>query len=303
MQRKSTEFKQVLSSLNSLKSALTSDPFLLQAYDENQQTFLHHFVQESVHHDFGLVIDQRELLRNVTQFDFATKDKMQNTPLHTAAWHGGVDNIASLLFPFLLKKAEEQHFDFSMQGEFGLTVLHVAAKIRAGGDPEHNNIKAILDNVKDPALNVFSQEGASAFYYALASENFVEARALLAAGANPLLASSPEFHPIQFIANRIDELSDVTNLADYPDLMRKNFEICAEFRNLFQALRLNNWVLDHAEIRKNARILNQATRSPGLFAMVPDQILVKVAAHTTQHDNYELDAAEVIAQKYCARPL
>lgn len=57
-----------------------------------------------------------------------------------------------------------------------------------------------------------------------------------------------------------------------------------------------------AEIRKNSRVLAQATRCLSIFSNLPNEILIKIAGHTKTTFIHSQEEAEKIANSYFAKP-
>jgi hypothetical protein len=302
MLRQSGDFIRILQSASELERALATDSAWLIAYDENHNTLLHHVVYASTRNDESYAVDIRAVLQRVPDLDFRGQDNNQNTPLHIAAWHGGVDNTSSLLFPFFIEKAVQSGFDFSILGEMGLTVLQVAAKVRDKlATPSNNNVKTILDRASDPAINQLSAEGATAFYYAVASANFMEADALLTHGANPLLCRHSRYDTIALIKSQIELIT--VRIAENPQSYVQLDPLLVSYQNLLQSIQRHPFVRQYAEIRKNARILFQGQQQAGTFFAMPDEMLIKIAAHTANSEVYAEQAATKIGMTYFKRPL
>lgn len=312
MLRQSKEFTQILNSSVELELALTTDSTWLQAYDENQNTLLHHVIIRSSKIDSSCLVDIREVLRRAPNLNLHAQDKNMNTPLHVAAWNSGVDNVSSLLLPFFIEKAVEQHFHFSTRGELGLTVLQIAAKVRDSlATCEDNNVKTILDKVKKFDIDELSEEGATAFYYAVASANFIQAKTLLDHRANPFHFGNSRYDAIALIKHNIDFLADDIDVITKRDLstevMNKDLKSKKMLLNSYQALLRYihdcPHVRQYAEIRKNARVLYQAQQQAGLMFSLPDDLLIKIAAHTAHSEVYTEQAATTVSQSHFKRPL
>lgn len=293
----------LISSSDNLKSALEKNPNLINMQDENGRTILHHAAPLGLHAGQTRTIEFLDLLFTKPNFDLTIRDNNGDTALHLAAFACYDRAIYEITFPLYIEKAIEKKFNFNITGRSGLTVLQIATMHTYNNQytqTRYNNVKNLLDHAGeyDVGLNSFSEDGRTALYFATSNGFFEEAKTLLDAGASPIKAHKEKDIPLNVVNRYLEELAE--NDSDEPHVLN--------FRS--QLLELKNQMLLHpdvnryGEIRKNARILDQASRTTGsLFATLPKEILVKIAASSTIHSDTDTEKeAEKIASKNLRKP-
>jgi ankyrin repeat protein len=203
-----------------LKLSLAKDPDLIKKQDSDGLTLLHHAAQIGSFCGSSSSEEILNILFNAPGVDFTIKDNNNNTPVHVAALCCEDRTTCKFIFPEFLKAAERHKFNFSTLGQNGRSVLHIATTCSYtdhGFSRRENNVLNVINNVKNPGLNVFSESGATAFFYAVNSCHFPEALALLDAGAKPKLYGSEERKPKTVLKRYISKLDKELKTETDPD--------------------------------------------------------------------------------------
>lgn len=231
MKKKSDEFKEWMRSAGALESVLKKSPKLITEQDEDGLTLLHHAAQVGRIRNSTGASEILNVLFNTPGLDFTIKDNAQNTAVHVAALSCKDRVTCQYVFPTLVKEASKRGFDFSMLGQQGQSVLHIATRtscINFGN--RINNVKNVLNNATDPGLDVLSSSGSTAFFYAVNHCYFDEAKTLLVAGADPMLFGSEDRDPFAMIEEHLkvfsetlsqDEDKEIKNLIDQLDELKQ----------------------------------------------------------------------------------
>ncbi len=303
MQNRSDEFKNLSWSAESLQLALERNPSLITEQDEDGLTLLHHAVQIGCIMGSSNASKILNVLFNTQSINFTIKDNLGNTPVHVAALCCKDRVTCQFIFPTIVKEAVKHGFDFSTLGEHGQSVLQIAT-IVSYTDPRGlfgriNNVKNVLDNAPNPGLNALSTSGSTAFFYAVNHCHFAEAKALLQANANPMLFGSKDRDPFAMIETHLKIFTEYLSKDEYADKHEYIQTLIGQLNELKQMM-LSVVVKDHAEIRKCARILAQGARTGSIFERLPNEALIKIAAHTASIHTQE--EAENIVEKHLNRP-
>lgn len=204
-------FKSLVLDSDELELLLVKDPDLIKKQDTDGLTLLHHAAQIGSFYGSSSSAEILNILFNAPGVDFTIKDNHNNTPVHVAALCCKDRATCNFIFPEFLKAAERHKFDFSTLGQNGRSVLHIATMCSYTDHRfscRENNVLNVINNVKNPGLNVLSESGATAFFYAVNSGHFPEALALLDAGAKPKLYGSKDRKPKKILKNYISELDE-----------------------------------------------------------------------------------------------
>ncbi len=194
--------------------ALRKTPEIISAVDENGMTLLHHAARIGFMMGSNSASLIHYLLFTAPGCDFNIKDHNGNTPLHIAAECCSDRVTQTYIFANYVRSAVKTDFDFSILNKQGQAVIHIAARTSYidyvfGG--LRINIHHLLNNVKNIDVDILSSSGSTAFYYAVNWLHLKDAKALLDAGANPLLCGLPDREPLQQINAHIDDFTAELN--------------------------------------------------------------------------------------------
>ncbi|MGB6976836.1 MAG: hypothetical protein WBE18_05215 [Gammaproteobacteria bacterium] len=281
-------FRALLSSTQMLKDAIEKDTDLIKAQDKEGMTLLHH---AAMIQKFRNLEDRSELgeilaiLFQASGIDFSLQDSEGNTPVHVAALVCEDEITCRYIFQQFVIKAATLGFNFSTLNKKGHSVLHIATQFsytdsrKAYESRRINNVAIVLENALRRGLdvNVLSNSGSTAFYYAIDCLHLVEANSLLDAGANPLLYRAEERDPFAKIKELIDRLTNAQNEKDkYTEEERNEInEELVELKKLKQKIEERPDFKDYEEARKtqeSARILAQGQKgySGSIFQKPPN---------------------------------
>lgn len=301
--------RELLQSKEALQAALEKNPNLITEKDDEGKTLLHHAAKIGLEKNFQTAKGILEKLFEMPELDFNLKDNKGNTPMHVAALCC-VDKECKRLFYIYLQEATRRNFDFSILGHdrktiLQLTMLQVYNDKDLGKMPQAYQLLNGNNNVTDPGLNVLSASGATAFFYAVRSNFIDEMKRLLDAGADPTLFGSKKRDPLLIIDRHLKKNGD--DLAQAKNIYRRQ-SISSRINGLNELkkrLLLHPSVKSYAEIRKNARIIDQGSRSSNpqcLLYNMPSELLIKIVGFTGNPSTHNRKSAEHIAREYFDRP-
>lgn len=122
---------------------------------------------------------------------------------------------------------------------------------------------------------------------------------------------SPTGIPVYLVAGRYDSNSTTVSREEgqhLADELRVPFFVCSEESNgninaPFESIAREVFMKSYSEIRKNSRMLAQGKREKNsIFSTVPDELLIKIAAHTGNSKHHEQKEAEDIAYANFGKP-
>lgn len=301
--------KELLLSAETLRVALESEPSLITKQDENGMTLLHHAAPIGAIMGSTSAGEIFNVLFNAPGIDFTIKDNAENTPVHVAALYCEDRVTCQYVFPAFVKEATKHEFDFSTLGQQGQSVLHIATRT-SYTDPRGffgriNNVKNVIDNTATPGLDVLSSSGSTAFYYAVNHCHFDEAKALLDAGADPMLFGSKDRNPLAMIEEHLKTFNEDLTQDEYADSHENIKCLIDQLNELKQRILSSASGKSYAEIRKNARILAQASRTgtgPSFFKDISPELQIKIAGFTGDPLVHDEKMSEHIAYENLGKP-
>lgn len=215
---------ELINSESKLQQALEQNPSIVTYQDEDGMFILHHAAQ------LGLVLGSTSIskifnvLFQAPSLDFSIKDNRCDTPLHIAL-RCCYDRVScQYVFPYFLREASKRNFDFSTLDCQGLAVIHLATQLTYK-DPQGisgriNNIAQIINVVPNIDVNIKSEYGATALYYAISALHFDEAFSLLDLGANSDFGH-PDYDPAKLVDKYIDKYSEVPSVKSQLETLKK----------------------------------------------------------------------------------
>lgn len=208
------EFKQALNSLAQFEAAMMDEEFF-KYKDNNNDTFLHWIARKK---NLDAVFSQKIMsaLSKVDDFAFNQLNDSGETPLHVAARNCEDKTICSLLFPEYLRRAVKINLSFDSLDARGHSVLHIVAGVTCAEDDGFsdvgykNNVAQMLSIVPIAKfnLNVLSNSGHTALYYALSKERFEHVITLLKHGADPRMERAEDCSLIRIAVEKSNKDPD-----------------------------------------------------------------------------------------------
>ncbi len=287
---------------DNLKAELQRSPSsLFSRKFENDDTILHFLATLGTTRGSTSIARILELLLpRATLDDFQQKNAYGDTPLHRVISLGNNRVTREYLIPAFIQRAIELNYDFSLQNNLGLTVIHLAAI------NDHPEILSFL--LQYPQLisiiDMSTASGSSALFYAINHEKFTQINILLDAGAHPLLPRDrPEKQPLNYLNKEIHECkkliqdeqrgSDPSTLAYLKEKLAK-YENCHVLMRHGLILKMpNNHNVMHSPWP--AMFFNQIKQAVENNKK-PSDFLVK---NTTQQDHGSNPEPEEIEQNNC----
>lgn len=302
--------KELLQSEKALRAALKDDPGLITKQDETGRTLLHHAAKIALTKGSIEGVKILNILFNAPGLDLSIKDNKGNTPVHVVALCCSDKLTSQYVFHNFLQAAEKCKFDFSMLGEDGKSVLQIATIKSTYMEPDKilgriNNTSKVLRHVTHPGLNVLSRSGATAFFYAVKRCYFEEATMLLEAGADPTLFRSADRDPLVMIDRHLNKFNQGLTQDEYAAKHASFKWHIDQLNTLKNKLRLLPSVKKYAEIKENARIIAQASRTgtgPAFFKDMPSELQAKIAGFTGNLSVHNKKRSESIAAGSLYRP-
>ncbi len=305
------KFRTLLLSTDTLKLdlALREDPTLITQQDEEGATILHHIVEYGAiagKHTIAPILD---ILFKTPGLDFHIKDIRRDTPLHIAAALCYQETTSQFLFPALVQAAEKHNFNFSTLDQEGNTVLHIATKTQYEdiyGKKTHNGT-TVIAHAANPGLNVLSAAGKTAFFYAVKQAiskhsdfDFSAVDALLNAGADPILHESNDDNPLTMLEKYFELLNNVLNrnIDLAPDKQQWIENRIAQLSLLNKRIYATPYWISYNEIKKNALMLAQASRTTAFFKDISLDLQKKIAGLTGDPQVHDIKQTEKIVSKY-----
>lgn len=251
-----TTFRTMVDRLDLLTEKLKDDPSFINKQDEHGMTLMHHAAHIGAmgsYHSSPIL----KLLFATPNLDLSIKDNNGNTAVHVAALLSRDRVSCKFIFPYFVREAAARNFDFASKGQGGKTVLHLATLV-SYTDPRgifgrYNNVKNVLDNCQNPEVNLFSDSGATAFWYAVNHAYFAEAHALLDAGADPFLTSIPGRDPGAMLCEHLQFFQNARSQEKYADEIEKINYLLEKFTILAERM-------EKIRLEKNTMAENTSAR-------------------------------------------
>lgn len=178
-------FLGLLTNSNQLSIHLNKNPRLILEQDEAQMTLLHHINSGYRPNQLNLV---HTLLPFMTKAALEVKDVKGQTPVHLATeWQLTREyphDYRVKLLPIILKKANDEGYDFSLEDNEGLTPLaKLIASVRVEGHDDMVKYFTLYVPTSNP--NKINKHGVSLLGIAVSKGGVNEAMTLLDLGADP----------------------------------------------------------------------------------------------------------------------
>lgn len=185
------QFSTIIKNIDELKRALQNDERIINGQDELGMTLLHHAASLGSTSNSLFVTSILDELFSQKNINLSIQDNTHNTALHTAAWLSTDVVTFKYILPYLVQKAHQHSFDFSMLGHRHASVLHIAAIISYSEQDvlQSHNLETILSNTSRCNLNTLSGFGKTALADALnlnLPDFFIKSNYLLDMGADPM---------------------------------------------------------------------------------------------------------------------
>ncbi len=288
----------LIQSPDQLTQALKANPELINEQDENGSTLLHHIAQNGPNlsaEDASLILG---ILLECPELDFTLKNNRQNTALHEAAMHCGNRVVSQFIFPALVAAAAKKGFDFCTTTQENKTVLHLAAMAQPFEILNNiNNIQPLLDTGAELNLNALSTGGSTALFYAINKARYLEADALINAGANPSLCGTPERAPFVLIQKQLRLLNDGLLNPAYAHAKNTFTYHVEELTKLQEKMTPFLKKQSRDEITKTTVVITQSLRDLSIFSRLPKHLHLEIAAETQTTLVYTKKEAVAIANE------
>ncbi|HEU5280823.1 MAG TPA: ankyrin repeat domain-containing protein [Gammaproteobacteria bacterium] len=288
----------LLWSPETLTAALDENPKLItQKTATNGYTLLHCAVHTAITHQEHAKLNKMiDILLNSPHLDLHLQDHRGNTAVHEAAAHCNHPIVAKFIFPAMVRAAAKRHFDFTTKNKEGKTILHLACLAKPSEDKHIiNNVSALLETNCDFARDTLSASGSSALAYAINKQRYLEANALLDAGANPsIFAGHKRRKPLKDIKYQLKKLENYLLNPEFAHLYESFLSHQKQLKQLQEKIGL---ILSQAEITKNTIVITQSVRGLSLFSWLPKHLQFEIIALTKTHPLCSKERAEVAASK------
>jgi hypothetical protein len=274
-------FQHLLGNPLDLFIALHQTPEIINEKDEGENTLLHHLFIYALryHKQYYIITLILPQLLNAPNVDFTAKNDSGNTPLHEATTRfEGSGVINNAIFTRYLEEAQRRGFDFSTQHNDGYTCLHhmmIGLPWHIVDNNRHllqENLHSFLKIVKNPPLDIVSNDRHTVLYSLINNKGYEEARILIAAGALPNACGDSVSSPLELLEGKLTYLKFEIKQENDPARKKKYIEERKEL------LALKNDILSAPRMMRNLGIglsvigLLTLPVGIGVFLLIPGLI-------------------------------